>query len=239
MMLSLTYLEKFQVGISHNKDNFKCILWFRSWVAYLHQYKHLRVEAIFWINWRGFPADKPQTSSMQMQRSWQIETLMLPTKLEFATSCSKHRWTAKLLRYLSLAKRSEHSHRQPQIHLEYASRTSHLALQWLPTKLAECIGKDSLRQDELGFPYQGRSRRGWTKVELNALLENYVARDQEGTSFLTCGYVEWESEIYREIMPERCQPFDMAKYSFHSTNPQVRKGHPRIRCGILILGQDN
>jgi hypothetical protein len=60
--------------------------------------------------------------------------------------------------------------------LEYAYRTSHPVLRWLPTKLAEWIGENL--QEALGFPDKadGRARpsTGWTPDELNQILQEHV-----------------------------------------------------------------
>jgi hypothetical protein len=103
--------------------------------------------------------------------------------------------------------------------LEYAYRTAHPALRWLPTKLAEWIGENL--QDELGFPDKADKRAqpgtGWTPAELNHILQAHVV---DG-SLTTFGCVEWESQLFRGVMRARCYPFDMPKRRFHGFNPKV------------------
>jgi len=50
----------------------------------------------------------------------------------------------------------------------------HPALQWLPTKLAEWIGKNL--QDDLGFPDQADPGRVWTPTELNNILDKHIVK---------------------------------------------------------------
>ncbi len=92
-------------------------------------------------------------------------------------------------------------------------------LRWLPTKLAEWIGKNM--QDVLGFPDKADKRAqpgsGWTPAELNSILQDHVVNGAL-TSF---GCVEFESELFRGTMRARCYPFDMPKRRFHSYNPKV------------------
>ena len=101
--------------------------------------------------------------------------------------------------------------------LEYAYRKHHPVLQWLPTKLAEWIANNM--QDDLEFPDKADARRGWTRAELNSILQN-----QDDCALATFGCVdsvEWESELYRGVMCARCYPWKTPKHSFHKMNPQV------------------
>ena len=50
----------------------------------------------------------------------------------------------------------------------------HPALQWLPTKLAEWIGKNL--QDDLGFPDKADPGRVWTPTELNNILDKHIVK---------------------------------------------------------------
>ncbi len=72
--------------------------------------------------------------------------------------------------------------------LEYIYRTAHPVLRWLPTKLAEWIGKNM--QEELGFPDKADKRAqpgsGWTHAELNRILQDHVVAGET-----TFGCVEW------------------------------------------------
>ena len=103
--------------------------------------------------------------------------------------------------------------------LEYAYRTSHPVLRWLPTKLAEWIGENL--QEALGFPDKADGRAspgtGWTPDELNHILQEHVV---DGT-LTTFGCVEWESEMFRGVMRARCYPFKLPKRRFHGFKPQV------------------
>jgi hypothetical protein len=80
--------------------------------------------------------------------------------------------------------------------LEYIYRSSHPVLRWLPTKLAEWIGKNL--QEPLSFPDKGDVRAGpgsgWTATELNHILHAHVV---DGT-LTTFGCVEWESEQFHQ-----------------------------------------
>ena len=82
--------------------------------------------------------------------------------------------------------------------LEYIYRTAHPALCWLPTKLAEWIGKNM--QEELGFPDKADKRAqpctGWTPAELNRILHDRVVAGE--LSIFGC--VEWESQLFRGTM---------------------------------------
>ena len=66
-------------------------------------------------------------------------------------------------------------------------------LQYLPTKLAEWIGKSM--QDELGFPDKNDPRK-WSVSELNDILRTHVFCDRNCCSLQTFGCLEWESELY-------------------------------------------
>ena len=109
-----------------------------------------------------------------------------------------------------------------------ANSKHHPALQWLPTKLAECIANNM--QDELGFPTKADPRRGWTPAELNSILQNHVVRNRDGCALTTFGCVEWESgpesELYRGVMHARCYLWNMPKHCFHKMNPQVIPCYP-------------
>ena len=82
-----------------------------------------------------------------------------PNRIEFAQDSSPH---------LAQPDGQQSSPEQ----LEYIYRTSHLALCWLPTKLAEWIVENL--QDKLGFPNKTDQRAqpymGWTPAELNHIL---------------------------------------------------------------------
>ena len=77
--------------------------------------------------------------------------------------------------------------------LEYAYRTGHPVLRWLPTKLAEWIGENL--QEALGFPDKADRRaspgEGWTPDELNHILQAHVVNG----ILTTFGCVEWDSEL--------------------------------------------
>jgi hypothetical protein len=103
--------------------------------------------------------------------------------------------------------------------LEYMYRTAHLALRWLPTKLAEWIWENL--QEEFGFPDKADQRAepgiGWTPAEPNHILHAHVVDGVLTTS--SC--VERESELFRGVMCTRCYPFNMPKRHFHSFNTKV------------------
>ena len=92
--------------------------------------------------------------------------------------------------------------------LEHCYRKAHLALRWLPTKLAEWIGENL--QEQLGFPDKIDQRAepgsGWTPAELNHILTHVVHG-----SFITFGCVEWESQLFRGTMRARCYPFNLPR----------------------------
>ena len=104
--------------------------------------------------------------------------------------------------------------------LEYIYRTAHLALRWLPTKLAEWIGENM--QEELGFPDKDDKRAepgtGWTPAELNRILHVHVVAGELSSTF---GCVECESQLFRGTMGALCYPFNMPKRHFHGFNPKV------------------
>ena len=104
--------------------------------------------------------------------------------------------------------------------LEYICRTAHPVLCWLPTKLAVWIG-ENLQHTKLGFPDKADQRAepdtGWTPAELNHIHHVHVV----DIALSTFGCVEWESQLFRGVMRARCYPFNLAKKSFHSCNPQV------------------
>jgi hypothetical protein len=99
--------------------------------------------------------------------------------------------------------------------LEYKYWTAHPVLCWLPTKLAKWIGENL--QDLLGFPdttdQRAESDTGWTPAELNHILTAHIM-----DCVLT---VEWESQLFRGVICERCYAFNLPKKHFHSFNPQV------------------
>ena len=86
------------------------------------------------------------------------------------------------------------------------------------TKLAEWIGENL--QDVLGFPDKADQRAepgtSWTPAELNHILHVNVVDGALTT--LSC--VEWESQLFRGVMCERCYPFNLPKKR-HSFNLQV------------------
>ena len=100
---------------------------------------------------------------------------------------------------------------QMSVWLENAYSKHHPVLQWLPTKLAECIA--NTMQDKLAFPDKANPRRLWTPAELNSIQQNHVVRNQDGCSLKTFWCVDWESELYRGV--------DDAQAHFHKMNPQV------------------
>ena len=57
---------------------------------------------------------------------------------------------------------------------EHACRKLHPVLQYLPAKLAECIGENM--QDELGFP-DTQDPAKWSVSELNDILRRHVVPD--------------------------------------------------------------
>ncbi len=99
--------------------------------------------------------------------------------------------------------------------LEYVYRISHSVLRWLPTKLAEWIGKNLQEALPVGFPDKGDVRAGpgsgWTAAELNHILQAHVV---DGT-LTTFGCVDWEYEQFQaresralcvpEATSSRCQ----------------------------------
>ena len=84
-------------------------------------------------------------------------------------------------------------------------------------------------QDELGFPDKADPRRGWTPAELNSILQNHVVRNRDGSALTTFGCVEWESELYRGVLPPTyaCQmlPVEYAQAPFSQDEPA---GYPML-----------
>ncbi len=100
--------------------------------------------------------------------------------------------------------------------LEYKYRIVHPFLRWLPTKLAEWIGKNL--QDRLGFP--DKAGTGWTPEELNHILSI--------TDCPCCGWCFdyiWLCGMGVSAVQScdvcKMYPFNLLKKSFHSFNPQV------------------